>query len=262
MIFLKLGGSLLTDKTGVGAIRPQAAMRVMREIAPARRERPSLQLLLGHGGGSYGHVPAQKYGTRQGVAGAEQWRGFALVHDAMLKLNAHVIGLLLANGVPAISFPPLLLARCVDGRIAQFDAAPIQQALASELVPVIFGDAAFDEKLGGTIVSTEEAMAALAGALRPSWLLLAGETAGVYDADGQVVPAITPASFDEVAAALGGSRGTDVTGGMAAKVEEMLALTAVYPHLQIRIFSGLEKGLLARLLLNPELKIGTQVGNQ
>ncbi|MFQ5419215.1 MAG: isopentenyl phosphate kinase [Anaerolineae bacterium] len=256
---MKLGGSLLTDKTGIETIRPDVAMQVCREIAQARQERPSLSLLLGHGGGSFGHVSARQYGTRQGVGEADGWRGFALVHDAMQRLNAHLRGLLLANGLPAMSFPPALLARCANGRITHINAEPIQQALANGLLPVIFGDVAFDEARGGTIVSTEQVMAALAGALRPSWLLLAGETAGVYDESGAVIPAITPANYDAIRPALGGSRGTDVTGGMVAKVQEMLALMAVYPDLQIRIFSGLERGLLARLLANPELAVGTRI---
>ena len=56
---------------------------------------------------------------------------------------------------------------------------PIEQALASGLVPIVHGDVAFDEVLGGTIISTEEILTFLAYSLKPRWLLLAGETRGV-----------------------------------------------------------------------------------
>jgi len=46
----------------------------------------------------------------------------------------------------------------------------------------------------------------------------------VYDADGAVLEHV--GDFDDVADALGGSDATDVTGGMAAKVRELLALEA------------------------------------
>ncbi len=132
-------------------------------------------------------------------------------------------------------------------------------ALNADLLPVVFGDVAFDTVRGGTIVSTEEVLDYLAYALRPSWLLLAGETAGVFDSAGQVVPRITRASLPDVLPALGGSRGTDVTGGMVAKVTAVLDLAAALPGLRVRIFSGLEPGLLPQLLLDPTSLVGTEL---
>jgi isopentenyl phosphate kinase len=100
-------------------------------------------------------------------------------------------------------------------------------------------------------------MMALVGEIRPSWLLLAGETPGVFDLDEQIIPVITQANYAEIGSALGGSRGTDVTGGMASKVQSMLALVVQYPELSIRIFSGLEPDNLAQTLLNPAEAGGT-----
>ncbi len=265
MIFLKLGGSLITDKTGVETVRPSVLVRLAGEIAAARAVRPGLRLLVGHGGGSYGHVAAAKYGTRLGVGttasseaeAAVQWRGFAEVHAAMTRLNGLVVDALLAAGVPAMSFQPSALAQCEDGRIIHFPAESIQTALEAGVVPVVYGDVAFDVVRGGTIISTEEVMAALAGALRPSRLLLAGEVAGVLDSEGAVIPAITQANLPQVEAALGGSRGTDVTGGMASKVRGMLALVERFPQLQIQIFSGLDAGLVRRILLGKGTAVGT-----
>jgi isopentenyl phosphate kinase len=133
----------------------------------------------------------------------------------------------------------------------------VQNALAAGLLPVVYGDVAFDEGRGGTIISTEEVMDYLAQTLRPSWLLLAGETEGVYDQAGDLIPAITPTNFEAIRPALGGSRGTDVTGGMASKVQAMLDLVQAQPGLTIRIFSGLKPGNLQSLLQEPERPIGT-----
>jgi isopentenyl phosphate kinase len=248
MLFLKLGGSLLTDKTGVEAVRSEVLARVAEEIAAARAERPGLPLLIGHGGGSFGHVAAAQYGTRQGVHTTAQWHGFAEVHAAMVRLNRLVVEALLAAGVPALGLAPSALVGCAGGRIQQCHAAPVQAALAAGLVPVVFGDVAFDAAWGGTIVSTEEVMMALAPALRPDWLLLTGEVPGVLDANGRVVDQITRQTLGAVAGALGGSRGADVTGGMASKVESMLQLVEAQPGLAIRIFSGLEDGLVGQVV--------------
>ena len=255
--FLKLGGSLITDKTAVEAIRPDVLLRVAAEIAAARAARPDLRLVLGHGSGSFGHVAAAKYGTRSGVETAAQWAGFAEVSDAAARLNRHVMAALLAADVPAVSVQPSASVQCENGRITHIATAPVAAALNAGLVPVLYGDVAFDSARGGTIVSTEEVMMAVAQTIRPSWLLLAGETAGVYDANGVTIPRITQGTLAAVANALKGSRGTDVTGGMAAKVSDMLDLIDRFPGLRVRIFSGLEPGMLLHVLNEPETAVGT-----
>jgi isopentenyl phosphate kinase len=257
VIFLKLGGSLITDKTGVEAVRQEVLVRLAAEIAAARQENPGLRLVVGHGGGSFGHVAAARFGTRQGVETAEQWAGFAEVHAAMVRLNRLVTEALLAAGVPALSLQPSASALCENGRLTQIAAIPVMAAL----VPVIYGDVAFDSQIGGTIISTEEIMMALAEALQPAWLLLAGEVPGVLDEAGGVIPLITADNFDDIQSALGDSRGTDVTGGMTSKVKSMLALVNEQPSLTIRILSGLEAGLIGAALCAPEQAGGTRISS-
>ncbi len=257
IIFLKLGGSLITDKTGVEQVQADILARLAGEIQAAREANPDLELVLGHGSGSFGHVHGARYGTRQGVRTAEQWHGFARVSAAASRLNELVMSALLETGVPALSLQPSASARCTDGQITELAIGQVEMALAAGLLPVVFGDVAFDTVRGGTIISTEEVLMFLARSLRPSWLLLAGETAGVLDLDGQVVPLITAENLSEIAPALGGSRGTDVTGGMATKVRGMLDLVAAQPQMQIRIFSGLEPGQLQQALLQPAAASGT-----
>lgn len=262
-LLLKLGGSLITDKTSVETVRHDVLARLANEIAQAREERPGLRLIVGHGSGSFGHIPAARHGTRHGVAGVAAWRGFAEVSAAALRLNRIVTEALLRSGVPAISLQPSASAVCVDGRLDSMSMTSIETALSVGLVPVIHGDVAFDEVRGGTIVSTEEIMAYLVACLpvelTPGWLLLAGETAGVHDEHKQLILEVNGANFAQVEPSLGKSRGTDVTGGMASKVREMVQLVQAHPPLQARIFSGLEEGLLLRVLKGPNLATGTLI---
>ena len=259
LIFLKLGGSLITDKTGVEAVRPDVLTRLCHEIAAFRHTNPTTKLLLGHGSGSFGHVAAAKHGTRNGVSSSSEWTGFTAVSSAAARLNRLVVDALQKAGVPALTLQPSASIVCENGRITQIATKPIQLALAAGLLPVIYGDVAFDTTQGGTIVSTEEVMMAVTGELRPLWLLLAGETAGVLDQSGDVIPQITRESLPTIASALGGSRGTDVTGGMASKVNSMLQLIDDHPQLNIRIFSGLDEGHLKSTLQNPQVSFGTLI---
>jgi len=259
LLFLKLGGSLITDKTGVEATRPEVLARVAAEIAAARAANPALRLVLGHGSGSFGHVAASAENTRQGVYTAVGWHALARVSDAAARLNRLVVAALLEAGVPALSLQPSASADCLDGVIQAVAVQPVQQALAAGLVPVVYGDVAFDRTRGGTIISTEELLSFLAGPLRPSWFLLAGETQGVLDASGLTIPLITAANLPEILPALGKSRGTDVTGGMSAKVHDMLELVHGRPDLHVRVLSGLVPGNVTAVLLQPQTPIGTEL---
>ncbi len=245
LVFLKLGGSLITDKTRVEAVQSDVLRRVAREVARARLDAPHLRLLLGHGSGSFGHVAARQYGTRAGVQGDQGWQGFAQVADAAARLNRLVATAFLEAGVPAWSVQPSASLLCADGVIAAWPSQPIELALARGLAPLIFGDAVLDSVRGGAIASTEELFAWLTPRLRPARIVLAGTVDGVYSRDPLLDPAaepwpeITPDDLPRLRANLGGSHGVDVTGGMLSKVTEMCRLAASQPGLEVRLVSGL-----------------------
>jgi isopentenyl phosphate kinase len=260
--FLKLGGSLITDKAAPGTARPQVLSRLAGEIAAARAEDPELRLLLGHGSGSFGHVAADRYGTRHGVSTPEEWAGFAGVWYQASALDRLVLESLHAAGLPALSFPASSGALSVDGHITAWDIAPIQTALDQGLLPVVYGDVAFDTLRGGTILSTEDIFMYLAPRLEPARILLAGIEEGVwadYPACTRHVESLTPANLAEVAPALAGSTATDVTGGMETKVRQMLSLVERLPGLQVLIFSGQGDGVVKDALLGASP--GTRISN-
>lgn len=266
LLFVKLGGSLLTDKTRVQELREDVLARLATEIAVALACRPDLRLLIGHGSGSFGHVVASRHGTRAGVASAEQWRGYAETACAAARLNRLVVEALQGAGVPALPIQPSASAHCHDGELRELDDRPLRVALEHDLVPVIYGDVALDDARGGTIISTEQIFRWLAPRLAPRRILLVGEVPGVLSADpaggapAHLIEEITPTSLPALAEVLGGSRGVDVTGGMAAKVAEMIALAQAVPTLTaVQIFSGLAPGLLHEALVNPDLRVGTRI---
>lgn len=260
MQFLKLGGSLITDKNRPRTARSETLARLSGEVASAVQHNPGLRLVLGHGSGSFGHVTANRHGTRQGVRTSQEWLGFAEVWRDAAALNHIVLAALHAAGLPAISFPPSASVTSQDGVVAAWDLRPLRSALRAGLLPVIFGDVVFDTVRGGTILSTEDLFDHLARQLHPGRLLLAGIEPGVwadFPACTRLVPEITPDNVDEIARALGGSAATDVTGGMASKVWEMLELVQAIPSLEVLIFSGEEPGLVrAALEGNP---VGTVI---
>jgi isopentenyl phosphate kinase len=265
LVFVKLGGSVITDKTRPETVRPEVISRLAREMAAAlvarskvlRSTEDELHMVVGHGSGSFGHVAAQRHGTRHGVRGTEGWHGFAEVAAAAARLNRTVTDSLLEAGVPVWSFQPSASALCRGGRLVSLETAPIIRALAEGLVPLLYGDVALDENQGGTIISTEQILAYLAHRLHPARLILIGEVDGVFEGDPLLepsvdrVPVISAENWQSVRSRLGGSHAIDVTGGMLAKVEEMVELARELQGLTVHILSGERAGALEEALLLP-----------
>jgi isopentenyl phosphate kinase len=199
------------------------------------------------------------------VTTPEQWFGFAATADAAARLNRIVVAALLEAGVPGWSIQPSVALRCVGGQVVAGPEETVGLALARGLLPVVFGDVALDSEQGGAIASTEEIFEWLAQALPPARVVLAGEVAGIYTADpmvepaAQLIPALTPGTLAGVRQGLGASYGVDVTGGMAAKVEQALAWIERWPGLEVVICSGLQAGNLYTALCAPERAPGTRI---
>jgi len=263
LVFLKLGGSLITDKNREATAREEVIRRVAREVRQALDARPDLRLVLGHGSGSFGHFVGRRYGTRQGIRDETSWRGYAETGAAAARLNRLVTDAFLAAGVPVLSVQPSASARCRDGELLSMEVRPINVALAHGLVPLVYGDVALDEVRGCTIISTEQIFAWLADQLHPQRIILAGVVDGVFDRDPLRDPAarpiaeITPATFPAIGRQLAGSHGVDVTGGMLSKVREMLALIERQPDLKVHLISGQEPGRIVRALLRQKPIGGT-----
>jgi isopentenyl phosphate kinase len=248
LTFIKFGGSLITDKRVEGSFHEDVVIRLGREIHSAMAAQNDLRVLIGHGSGSFGHFAARQYGTMQGVHTPEQWRGFAQVGNTAAELNYLVAKALQATGLPVWRIQPSASTRSRDGMIVGMAVEPIREALSRGIVPLVYGDVSLDEVRGGTIISTETIFFYLARHLPVNQILLLGEVEGVYDQHGQIISEITPANFGAVEEALGGSAGTDVTGGMETKVRDMLALTQLVHGLTIRIMSGTKPDLLRQTL--------------
>lgn len=255
LVFLKLGGSLITDKTRPYTARPDKLADLADQIAAARTAHPELQLLLGHGSGSFGHFAVKEHlGPRpaQGKPGQDRyWEGFAEVWFRASQLNRLVIEALHAAGVPALALPPSALVSALDGSIVNWDLATLRAALGAGLVPVIYGDVVFDSFSGGSVISTEHLMHYLAPQLSPARILLAGLEAAVwadYPARRRQVEKLTPETYKEIREKVGGSHGADVTGGMRSKVELMLRLVEENPGATVRIFSGEQPANLRKAL--------------
>jgi isopentenyl phosphate kinase len=273
LVFLKLGGSLITDKTRPYTPLLDVMDDLALQIVNALGSQPDLRLVIGHGAGSFGHVAASEYKTRDGyprpsplthrerdTTEDNYWKGFAEVWYQASALNRYVMDALHKAGLRTIALPPSGSVIASDGQVAVWETTPLRMALASGMTPVIFGDVVFDEVRGGTILSTENLFSYLVKAMAPDRVLLAGLEDAVWEdfpTRTRRIERITPQSFDEIKHGVGASAAADVTGGMEAKVREMLDLVQENPGLKVQIFSGTQSRNLVRALLGEIL--GTEI---
>ncbi|MWV64645.1 acetylglutamate kinase [Halorubrum sp. JWXQ-INN 858] len=224
-VVVKLGGSLITEKDRPETLDGPALAAACDAIAAALADGSVGGLVVVHGGGSFGHHQASEHGIST-TTGTHDAGAVMDVHGAMTTLNRFVLSRLHDRGVPAVPVHPLSVSARRDGPDGTLSLPTGSAAtlLAEGFVPVLHGDGVATAGEGVTVVSGDEIVVELASGLDADRVGVCSTVPGVLDEDGEVIPSID--AFEDVAAVLGGSDATDVSGGMAAKVRELLALDA------------------------------------
>ncbi len=222
MIFIKLGGSLITNKNKPFSVNWDNLSNTAKSISEIDEE-----MIIGHGGGSFGHFVASEY------IGMES--GYPKIREAMQKLNIIVVSSLIAKGVPAASFSTSSFMLSKGGKITDNFYKSIMEA-SKKYIPVIHGDAILDREDGYKVFSTEQIFAKLARSIHPRRIFLATDSA-VLD-NGDTVKEIADWNFRDVVSNLSESTSpTDITGGMKQKVIEAARISAEN-DIEVYIFDG------------------------
>ncbi|MHC1630806.1 MAG: isopentenyl phosphate kinase [Methanotrichaceae archaeon] len=234
---LKIGGSILTDKTRLECPRENEIDRVAKEIA-----KDPFSLILIHGAGSFGHIHATEYGLRNKFSP----KGILETHKSVAKLNSRVVEALSQAGANPVPVHPLSCTLLKDGRIETMEIRLLQKMVKRKLLPVLHGDVVMDRSKGVDILSGDQLVTYLAKSLNPDVTALGTKEDGVIFR-GKTVPKVTRQNYHQIESELGGSKGVDdVTGGMKNKVLELLDLA---DHgIKSLIFNAGNEDLIERVL--------------
>ena len=221
LVLVKLGGSVITDKSKPYTARLDVIKKLAKKISKLKSK--NTDLIIGHGSGSFAHVPASKYQTQKGLINAKSTWGLALTADAAIQINRIVISEMLKLKIKCLSFSPLSFNYGKKVLIGH-----IKKAMEIGMLPVIYGDVIMNKDRGFEIYSGEKTLDLLARKLSIFYkkikIIYFTDTNGVYDDKGKTIPLITSKNFKEIKKYLTGSGNLDVTGGMIHKVEESLKL--------------------------------------
>ena len=255
MHLVKLGGSVLTDKRRVTTLRPTALRRLAQEIATA--DEP---VIVVHGAGSFGHIKARAHRLHIGYLDDEQLPAVSEVQRDVRALNLAVVDALRVAGLNPVSLPPSAIARLDDGVLKALDLDVFRRYLDLGFTPVTFGDVVLDARRWFAICSGDLLMLALADAFDPESAIFVADVDGVYTADpkrkksAKLLREVGPRTLAAIDTANADPH--DVTGGLAGKLERMIA---VAKHAdRCLLVNGLKKGRLLAGLRN-ERVVATRV---
>ena len=242
---MKIGGSILTDKRGEKGALPEEIERVAREVASRPRD-----LVLVHGAGSFGHIPARQYGLPQRFSP----EGLRVTHESVVRLNRLLLEALAEAGVESLPVHPLSCLTLSGGRIESFATEPIMKMLEDGIMPLLHGDVAMDRTKRAGIVSGDQLVSYLARALRAEVVAVGCNVDGILFS-GQPMAEVKRSDLPLIEGAIGGSAGVDVTGGMKGKLDELLELADM--GISSVIFNASKEGNVVRVLGGEA--IGTKV---
>lgn len=257
LIFLKLGGSLVTDKEKPYSIKKEIIIDLARQIKEAINEDKNVALVIGNGAGSFGHFPAIKYKMERGINSEKQIYGYCIVQDAVAQLNRIIVSELLKAEINACSINPSSIIVSENGVIKDFFINPIIEMIKKGIIPVLYGDIVIDKTIGAKIFSTEQILNALAIKfqklkIKVGMIIHSGQTKGVFDKAGKLIKIINKRNHKELEKIYFKMQGYDITGGMSHKVLECINLSRY--KIKSLIFNGasnenlLKKAILGNII--------------
>lgn len=222
LILIKIGGSVITEIHKPNTAKMKEIRRLLSEI---KRAGEAYKIILGHGGGSFPHIPALKYKTHLGIINKTSLIGAYLTQYAASTLDRIVLNQARSVGLKPLSFSPSAGALTKSGRIISWDVRNMFHALRNGFLPVTYGDVTIDVKQGVAIVSTEEILRHIATKVRPEKVIIGGDTEGVFTSDpktdrnARLIREIDKSNIEIAMRGAGATTKIDVTGGMRSKLK-------------------------------------------
>lgn len=208
MILIKLGGSIITNKTKPLSPRKKTIENVAKSLK--KIDEP---IIIVHGGGSFGHYWSVKYDMHTKPRKYDT-RGVSIVKNSMIELNKIILEIFVNNRLNPYCLPPTDFM-AGDKPISK-KVKEIEKIAKSGLIPVTFGDALWYGQNKTYILSGDKIMTHLSRILKPRLSIFALNEDGLY----------SDLKTKNLIYELKGQRPSisenrmDVTGGMTRKVEE------------------------------------------
>jgi len=239
MIILKLGGSVISDKEKPFSFNKRIVEQIADEIKPFY---PEKKFLIVHGGGSYGHPLAKKYGIREGWS-KEKATGFYKTHRAMMKLNAKIVDIFVEKGLPSFPVCPSSIFMVKEGEIVDAYTEIIEKLIEKDFIPFLYGDVSISVDRGIDILSGDQIVRYIANKFSAEKVIFLMDVDGIYDKNPREGDAKLIDVIDEKIKIMAGNGTFDVTGGIKNKIEEALKINC-----DVYFINGKKKGNIRKVI--------------
>lgn len=240
MIIVKAGGSAITDKAREFTPRLQVIERLADQLSCSKE-----QVVLVHGGGSYGHPLAKEYKLHKGFNCKSQLEGVSQTRYSMTELNQLILSVLIQKRIPAVAVQPSACFVCERKRISLSFLDPLKKMLELQCVPVLYGDVVFDLKMGFSILSGDQIVSYLAETFSPKKVIFGLNVDGLYTKDPKYEDAelVEDVTFSGLKFISGEETG-DVTKGMKGKLLEIGRMEGI----EVNLINLTKEGVLLKAL--------------
>ena len=241
---LKLGGSLLTDKSTSYKLREGTLDSISVEVSECIKLGLIERLIIIHGVGSFGHPPVIEYKLYAGFKDKDQLINLSKTQKIVNKLRFKIVDSFIKAGIPVnLMYSSSMLVR-KEENISHFAFEALKGFFSLGMVPLLGGDIIYDQEKGFNICSGDLLATRLARELGANQLIFASDVAGVYDkdpkqhADAVMIQEIHIDKIEDIVQRMENTEKQDVTGRMKGKLLSIIPLRDI-------IQKGLEVSILS-----------------
>ena len=258
MIILKIGGSILTNKSSSESeIDSSNLKRIVSEIKSSF-DNSSKELIIVHGAGSFGHPPAKEYKIGEAFDESEYPEkriGFCKTQNAVKKLNMLICEEFINENLPVVALPASAFITTTSKRITNGNLDLFKKYISKGFIPIIYGDVVLDNNLEICVVSGDQIIQYLSKYLKPDRVILGTDVDGVYNKNPKIHD--DAIFYDKLSSIsdldiLEGTDNIDVTGGMVGKIKELLYLADL--GIESKIINANVKNNIYKVLENEYVK--------
>jgi isopentenyl phosphate kinase len=242
-LVLKLGGSLVTDKSKAYCLRERVLKTACAEVRECRDAGLFDRLLVVHGVGSFGHPPVIEHKLYKGFIDKGQLMPISRTQSKVNELRAKISACLQDEGLPVNYLHISSIATATKGKITRLDVEAARGWLEIGMVPVLGGDMVQDTAMGFSVGSGDQVAALLAKEFKASHLVFATDVAGVYETD----PKSTPDARILSEVSLSAMGAVDLSHGKGDASGAMRGKLASVAMLEPELRQGMEMAIMSMM---------------
>lgn len=258
---IKLGGSLLTDKSKPYTARMSTIASAARELRVCIEEGLIESLIIVNGVGSFGHPPVLEYKLFKGFTGPEQLIPLSKTQGIVNEFRLIITREFQEAGLPVNLLHPSSMVVAEKMRISKTSFEPLKGWMTLGMIPILGGDLLYDTAMGFSVGSGDELAIALARSLGAKRLIFAMDESGIFNDNPKKNPGakllreININNIDSVIEGLKQVGKVDASGAMKGKLSSIgIVRDLIEKGLETTLISMMKYGNLKALLKGQDVQ--------